>query len=402
MLSKESKFHSGKSLIVIDWGRGGHSSMYLEKIVTAVVSECERVLVFSQYEEELRAFVHTKLSNQENIQFGTVSRATGTSKWLPNRLSSRVAAWKYGLKIRKEICKRLGGLRDVTIFFPCLTDWESIYYHWFCAGLGLPWSALIITFKGMRLEGADMSILRNFNERQCRGVLTLDENRTEWLAERMPGKTVGFLADVSETDWDPKSSLASDIRELAGKRKVVLLIGRLRPVKGVVNFARVALKSGGDDLFFVLAGQLEREDFMEEEQILLFDDFAKSEHCFLHPESLASESEYNAVFRLSSVVSIAYRNFGSSSNSLTKAAFFKIPVIVGQGYLLEERIREYDLGEVVDEHDPDSILAAVRNLTKEDFWETKPECERFREKFSNEAFTQHLRSFIISIFSAGR
>ncbi|MBC2601083.1 glycosyltransferase [Puniceicoccus vermicola] len=402
MPSFNERGQSGRDLVIIDWGCGGHSRMYLEKIVSALVPVCDRIVVLSEYEQELKCFIDSRLSDEKTVQVGSISFANWKTRFLPPRLCSRVGAFVSGLQTRRKIRKQFGSSRNARIFFPRIAEWESIYHRWFCAGLGIPWSGLIINFKGLRVEGADMSILRNFNERKCLGVLTLDENRTEWLSERVSGKIVGFLADVSETDWDPASALASEIRERARGRKVILLIGLLSPKKGVINFVKMALETEDENLFFVLAGELNADSFNQEEQRLLFEKFVRRDHCFLHGDALVSENEYNAVFRLASVVCIAYRNFSASSNTLTKAAFFEIPVVVGRGFLLEERVTEYGLGEVVDEHDPLAILAAVRRLAEGGLEKKTSDWERFQKEFSNDAFTHQLRSFITSVFSKNR
>jgi glycosyltransferase involved in cell wall biosynthesis len=62
------------------------------------------------------------------------------------------------------------------------------------------------------------------------------------------------------------------------------------------------------------------------------------------------------------VVFAAYRNFPNSSNVLTKAAIFERPVLVSDGYLMAERVREFQLGEVVPEGDVEAIVQTLERM----------------------------------------
>tara|TARA_R100000027_G_scaffold67220_1_gene65111 strand:- start:8011 stop:9219 length:1209 start_codon:yes stop_codon:yes gene_type:complete len=383
-----------RGLVIIDWGRGGHSYMYLEKILQALSGSFDRLVAFSQYSAELAEFASAEWKGSKDMSFYPIQRASSRLGPLPRRIALRVRAWQMGRRVRKVLRTQPGAGMEYEVFFPCLAEWESIYYRYFCAGLGLRWSALLLSFKGMRMADADMSILRNLNEKECVGALTLDENRVDWLAERMPGKITGFLADVSPTQWDSSCPLADRICEKAKGRKIVLLIGRLRKVKGVVNFAHTALANSGEDLFFVMAGQLSPSGFDEEERVLVTETFQNAENCYLHRDELKDEGEYNAVFRLASIICIAYRNFPGSSNSLTKAAFFQIPVIVGSGYLLAERVHRYRIGEVVEKEDPEQLGDVIRRLANSGIEGESPDWSGFQSHFSDEAFSQQLRGFM--------
>ena len=89
------------------------------------------------------------------------------------------------------------------------------------------------------------------------------------------------------------------------------------------------------------------------------------ENCVLRPGRIESDSEFDQLIAAADIVYAAYHDFRHSSNLLAKAARFRHPVVVSRGYCMEERVRRFSLGEVVEQDNEDESLAALRALRRE-------------------------------------
>ena len=84
---------------------------------------------------------------------------------------------------------------------------------------------------------------------------------------------------------------------------------------------------------------------------------------------LDTECELNDVISQCDLLFAAYEDFPNSSNILSKAARFRKPVIVRDGYLMAERVREFRMGEVIEAVGDNSVGDVVRRVTDDlDGW----------------------------------
>jgi hypothetical protein len=77
---------------------------------------------------------------------------------------------------------------------------------------------------------------------------------------------------------------------------------------------------------------------------------------------LAEERDYNTLVSSCDVIYAVYSGFNSSSNSLTKAAGLRRPILVARNSLMGERVLASRIGMAASEGDPPGILAALENL----------------------------------------
>jgi hypothetical protein len=96
----------------------------------------------------------------------------------------------------------------------------------------------------------------------------------------------------------------------------------------------------------------------------------------------------NAVIAESDVVFAAYKDFPNSSNVLTKAAFFHRPIVVSDGYLMAERVRRHNLGEVVPEGNLDSLVSAVTRMTAPGYYKNLCTNARWDEYAADHSLTR--------------
>jgi glycosyltransferase involved in cell wall biosynthesis len=119
----------------------------------------------------------------------------------------------------------------------------------------------------------------------------------------------------------------------------------------------------------------------------------------MHLEPIPDDAAFNGILQASDVVFAGYHDFPHSSNIMGKAAEFRKPIIVSDGYLMAERVRRYGSGEVVPQKNPAALTAALhRILADKKAWiaEHQPQWDLYRaetsRKAAREAFARLLKS----------
>lgn len=200
----------------------------------------------------------------------------------------------------------------------------------------------------------------------CRAVVVLDERFVGSCVGSWPRKRVIVSPDLIDTTAPNKRlQTVVGIREWANSSKIVGLLGVLSRRKNVAGFIALARKSlaAGDDTKFVIVGELSkrtatRSDLNEHREMLR----GLPSNCRAWLERVEEEADFNAVVAACDVLFLAYQPAPVNSNILTKAAFFKKPVLMSAGHLMEGPVREFSLGEVVPADDPDAMFEGVHRL----------------------------------------
>jgi glycosyltransferase involved in cell wall biosynthesis len=108
-------------------------------------------------------------------------------------------------------------------------------------------------------------------------------------------------------------------------------------------------------------------------------------NAYTHFARISDERIFNSVIQACDVIFAAYLDFPNSSGILTKAAVFRKPIIVSDGYLMAERTRKYDMGEVVPEGDVQAAGSAIRKILKDQgSWllEHRPKWQEYHREHS--------------------
>ena len=171
-------------------------------------------------------------------------------------------------------------------------------------------------------------------------------------------------------------------------RRIVGLLGHLSVAKNLKLLLDLASDSRNKDLFFFFAGQYEPLGVPPATRNQLAHAAAgKWDNIWALLDRIPDDREFNAFISRLDVVFAVYRDFCRSSNILSKAALFRRPVIVAQGYCMADRTAEYNLGLAVPENDPATTITAIRRLLA-----APPvgDYERFARDFSQEEFENRL------------
>lgn len=191
-------------------------------------------------------------------------------------------------------------------------------------------------------------------------LFVLDERLPPAPSENSDVGDVVAIPDICSTSTVGADDVLIDrIREFAKGRRIILVIGGLAKRKGLLRLLKAAQQIDADDCV-VAIGKLLEATYSQEELTQISALSGKLEGRFYHHADWVSDQTFNACIEASSVVYLCYEDFPHSSNVLAKAAFFRVPVLVNKGHLLEYRVDAYELGQALDE----GVLPLVEALNQ--------------------------------------
>lgn len=271
------------------------------------------------------------------------------------------------------------GRRVDLVFFDCLRPTEERWLRRMVTVIDRPWSGLN---NSIRSTSAPFSLETLLRHPRLRSVAVLDDALAP-LVQSALGKPAIVFPEMTDDTLEPGHPLGQRFRRFANGAKLVLSIGHLRPNKGVSELARLALDPRAREFAFVFAGTVPWGMFTQAES----ESFRRVIHhapgTLFHHHRIPDGAVYNAAVQAADVLFASYQNFAGTSSTLTKAAITQRPVIVSEtSELMARHVRDYRLGEVIPDHEPETILAALRRLTDAyPAWvaRTRPRWEEYRE-----------------------
>lgn len=318
-----------------------------------------------------------KALDQNRLSFGSLpegwGQGTAGSRAIRLLLSS-LADVRQWLCLRQEIKKilRVGSGGQVAVYFMFLGSkpfFRRFFWNW-C--IPVPWAALCaLTWRApRRMRG---TVLGRIWEKTgtagpesalCRRIFCWRGESERFLRENVgPGK-MEIVAD--STDLRLPDGVPGWLQGLAdnlGPRKVVCLVGAVLPRKGVRAFLLAAQELIGHPVSFVIAGEVYWDSFDKATSSMLRRASDRGQegitNLFILDQRIEDEADLNWIVKHSTVCYLAYVGFDGSSNVLSKAAAFNVPVIVSDGTVLADSCRQHDLGWVVPADDAGAVAAAV-------------------------------------------
>jgi glycosyltransferase involved in cell wall biosynthesis len=177
-------------------------------------------------------------------------------------------------------------------------------------------------------------------------------------------KLVLFPDFAEEKVFQKPYDMVLEIRQKAGKRKIIGTLGSLSKRKGVLSLLKVAEKSMGKPWFFIFAGQFADYSFTKNENKYITDFIANApENCYFHLNQIPDEPHFNAILSTCDILTLLYENFPFSSNFFSKAALFH-KLIIGTGsHCIGNRIAKYQFGLTAKCNDIQQIMTSLDRLT---------------------------------------
>ena len=355
------------NVAVIEPKWDGHHPTYFREYVLALAELGCRVHAFCpKPEDEMLRSLREGLHSRSIILHQWAPPRVGVR---PRRFNPRINWWLafHWLKRRLRRIERRDHAKLDLLFFACLYDDDLQYFP---RRLPWRWAGLYIHVRAFRKPGspAPYSSLipdpeRWFRRPDVAGLALLDEGAVEFMRSKTGHANIVAFPDFTDEVSSDQDGVAAELKDFAAGRFIVGMAGHLHPTKGVCVFAKVAEQMKTENVVFALVGELMTGLFSEQDHALLQRVLALP-NVFSHLQRLPDGATFNGIVSYFDVFFGAYLDFPNSSNTLAKAALFRRPVIVSEGYLMAERVRKFRLGVVVAEGDADAATTAVRELLR--------------------------------------
>ena len=381
---------SGKVIALVEWNAAGHHQTFFRAFSAALLIEGATVIPICPWEKtEIKSLVEIFLSPGDKQVIDRFEEPV-LCKWPPSgggrlaKMRERFDRNRHFRRVSKNLqdWERRSGKKVDLVFFCCIYDPQFADFPGAAQHLRWPWSGLYFDSRFVRKPGSlrpySLTPARPdkiFSGRGLHSLAILDEGIVDQMRDLTGGRPVIWFPDIADTRVaSPDQSggtLGSKIRGFAAGRKIVGCLGHLQKTKGLLELVRAGNDPRLEDVFFVFIGEANLFGIPSEEQAEIT---AAWEHCpriFCHPLQVA-EPTYNSAFEACDVIAAAYSDFPNSSNTLTKAAYFSKPVVVNDGYLMAERVREFNLGVVVSEGSQEELSSAlVALISGADTWKAE-------------------------------
>jgi glycosyltransferase involved in cell wall biosynthesis len=355
---------SRATVALVDWTMPGHHDTYMRLFARTLLDNGHRVIAL--WPEPGQLLRTPELQNEAATGAGNPPRFASAylhrtkCPLYPSALRYWAEAGIAARDMRHALvdCEKKLSIKCDFVFFNTLYEKQ----HWLMTALanacGRPWSFLYLHTSSLpphSRENPDM--IRLLQHPGLRAVGVLDERSIE-PGERLTGRKFVHFPDFTDERHEKNHPFELDLRTFKGSAPLILAIGQLRDAKGVTTLVKLAQNPAAGHLRFAFVGEC-RLKGREREAL---DRLRNKPNVMLKFGRIPDEAAYNACICASDILFAAYHDFNHSSNTLTKAAVFEKPVIVSDGGLMAERTRQYRLGEVVRQKDPESTLAGITRI----------------------------------------
>lgn len=354
---------SNQLVALVEWHTAGHHFTWFCMMCRSLLESGCRVAALCPNPELVKAKLKTELSAEAMARLRLVPLSFPKS---PRIRPVRLRPWIQRMRFAKTFREAITQLEDAfgdqidLVYISLIIEFEEATLNAMLNRLDRTWSGMLM--QARTGPGHDQTMLASLlKKHRPRNITVIDEGFADQVATDL-GVPIVVFPDFADASFVPDHPLEQRFRRFANQSPLILQIGHLRQDKGVATLSQIAVDTESRGLAFAFVGEVDW--WMNESSKKHFENaIANSPRAMFHLLKLPSEEHYNAIVRSCSVMFAAYENFPHSSNSLAKAAIFEKPIIVSEGHLMADRVREFRLGEVVPYGDNEATLAAIRRIT---------------------------------------
>ena len=227
--------------------------------------------------------------------------------------------------------------------------------------------------------------------KNLRAIFVSDEGVIEPMSA-YTNSPVLFLPELmKQTLPQSESELARKIKEKAGQKKIVSLLGVIAKRKGVELFVKSANVLFSENIFFLVAGKINQDkdtDFI----IKKLSELQTNSYTYL--QTIEDDKYFNELIQLSDIVFLGYKAFYHGSGILTKAAYFNKSVIATKGHCIGERVEKYKLGITIEEDNHKQCIAALKLLTYNPGLQMSSACKEYLNIHSISNFNKSVNELV--------
>jgi glycosyltransferase involved in cell wall biosynthesis len=227
-----------------------------------------------------------------------------------------------------------------------------------------------------------------------RGICFLDEAICRAYSASLSDKRFQYLPDITNVELSEHPSfLTEEIMYRAAGRKIIFLGGSIVGKKNIARWSELIALADPSRWFFVQVGEIHGNTFSSADTAAFERLVTRPpENLLLHAHYLPDEKEFNDIIRIADIIFAVYRDFRFSSNMLSKAAYFKKPILVSDGCLMADRVRHHGIGFVIPHDDVQAMLRALDQLVAEPI--PMKQFGTYCADFSERVAADHLENFL--------
>lgn len=407
------------ALVDVHHGRGHHLT-YMRFFCKTLLEEGYRVISFYPAPEEVTSWLQLQcpqyLDQFHSFEINEFAhrKKIPLIKKIPSRIQppTILARWLYTTRTIQNAVQEIDIIPNL-VFLNWLDSYLNCYlpHQLIDRIFPYPWSGIYFRPGELRFgKSFPFPHYEVTKSSRCQGITLLDEVTAQSLQKQLKYRVIPFPDLTDEAPPDLNLEIIHMIREKAGKRKIVGLLGSLSKRKGLLTLLKVAQKLEDEDWFFLFAGPLDPATFHHEYNQRLQEDYQQVQaiirsapsNCFFHLQSIPDGSQFNAFVNTCDVLFAAYENFPYSSNILTKAGVFKKPIIVSRGFCMDQRVQQFGLGLSIIEGDVEQCIEALQSLRQDaSFLPLKFDFAGYHQLHSREKLCQVFQELLHSNKVAG-
>ncbi len=363
---------------LVDWNWTGHHPTYFTHFAAAMAEAGAEVIpVCPNTHDFTDLLTTTRVDVEASARILPVQQTlppTWSGRFLPASLRAKANALSVFGRLAGQLrAWEKSNVRKIDlVFFACIYDRQFAEFRFAERLFRFPWSGLYLHARSFRMPGSPIPYLgglpcpeKIFSSPWMRSIGLLDEGVVESVELITAGRPVVVFPDITDAACPPAEGsawgLSRKMQQMAAGRPVVCLLGHLQWTKGLEEFTSLALRPDMKDVFFFLGGEISWFQTDPAKRAWMQQAWEQADNIYAHLQRLP-EQTMNTIICSSDAVFAAYRSFPNSSNVLTKAAVFKKPIVVSDGFLMAERVRVYRMGEIVPEGDVPALAAAIKRM----------------------------------------
>lgn len=333
------------NIVLVEPSLSGHHKVFLSAFVDVLLKNRHKVIVLS-------TSINLDLSPIVDVKFISYKMNCNFPR---NSLLKKIIVVRnllFLIKNYRELSMRVDAQIDLVFF--CSIDG---YMHEL---MPVAFFEMLFPFKFSGLLLSPRRMYKNIiKSRYCSSIGVLDEFYFEQRKKNCE-RIIHFPDFADDSPPSTNLYLVQKIKERAGARKIILLIGGIVPRKGIYTYVETANRMKYFPCFFVMIGHC--SFLAEREYLFVINNFANQSNCFFCGERLQNESDFNAIVSICDIIYAAYVNFNQSSNMLAKSSLFKKPIIVSKDTYMEEIVERYKMGESIRPNSSEDCMIAIFDI----------------------------------------
>lgn len=366
-----------KTIACIDFSNDGHRLHLMRSLIKTIISDGNKAVCITNNTNEIKNWIDSICpENSHQVIYHAYNYIEPKEiKWNQyiHDIFYALQTWKQYNTLLNDIEKTHSIKIDVVVFntidvllsclMPIFLQKMVFKFHW--AGLYVH-TRYMRMFKhlGVQTKKAKITDIDYlFKSNKCIGVGIFDNGIAAPLQFRLDRK-VTIMPDISDVSTNNTTyALATEIKNAANGKIIIGVIG-ISYYSGCVDMAKLAIACKSNDYLFVFCGEFQEVSYQyipNEEDKIFLQKFRENPpvNCFWKEGYLKDEFEYNAVFNIFDIIYMIYPEHYTSSNRLTKAAFFHKFVLAANQHCVGENVVRYELGEVAE---PTNITQQLEKL----------------------------------------